>query len=148
MYVSRLSLWRQDSVPVYFVTRKALLPESYLRVTYIDGIMIQVPEYIAYLRDHGARVPGQLLEGPDGAWLRKVRPLLRSMDEQGNGYVVVSLFEYGPDDVLSFVRMEFKSGALIRFMFGPRYATERGSAIDETATWHHEQSPGADGAMP
>ncbi len=134
-YLSALTIWRKAGVPVYFVTTRARLPEAYLTRDWLVGIVVDVPEYVRYLRDHGARVPHRLLEGPDGRWLRSVRPDISEVDCAGTGFVKIMRWEYGSDDVMAFSRWDFETNSLRRLMFGPRYCSPLGVDVDHQGQW-------------
>lgn len=133
-YLSVLTIWRKDGVPVHFVTTRARLP-GYLSGDWLMGIVMDVPEYVRYLRNHDARVPHKLLEGPDGGWLSYVRPDFSEVDRDGTGSVTITRWEYGVDDVMAFSRWDFETNSLRRLMYGARYCSPLGIAIDQQEQW-------------
>jgi len=134
-YLSTFWIWRREGVPVYFVTQSAWLPERYLCVVYLAGVVVSVPEYNEYLKQHRVDVPQELRDGPKGEWITRVRPDWERIDDKGTGHIQIARHEYGPNDVRAYRRMDFELGVLRRLMLGARYMPPQGAAVDSLRQW-------------
>jgi hypothetical protein len=134
-YVSVFSRWRRDGTPVVFTTKRAILPESHLTHHCLVGVHVSVPEYLVYLKTNGVRIPERLTEGPNGSWRRRLRPDFDEMDGSGTGNLLITRWEYGPDDVGAYCRMEYKSGVMQHLTLGRYYMSEQGVDVDRDGNW-------------